>query len=163
MGVLCAGGSGFRHTISDAAAMTNLTTEMHLSELPLHASRLVYEHRTCQIVPAINAKLNLLRGKKIGLARRKIAFVAVHDAVPVVQRVSACWHSRIDVEVFSDEFKASKCSQGMAIDLHFLEPRVLTDRCWRSKNRRGDQRLRSSGATGFLCGGREAQVHQCWW
>jgi hypothetical protein len=53
-----------------------------------------------------------------------MAFVAVHDAVPVVQRVSACWHSRNDVEVFSDEFKASKCSQGMAIDVHFLEPRV---------------------------------------
>jgi hypothetical protein len=124
VGVPCVGGSGFRQTISNAVAMTNLTTEMRLSELPLHASRLVYEHRTCQIMRAIRARLNLLRGKKIGRAGRKIAFVAVHDAVPVVQRVSACWHSRIDVEVFSDEFKASKCSQGVAIDLHFLEPRV---------------------------------------
>jgi hypothetical protein len=124
VGAFCAGGSGFRHTISNAAAMINLTTEMHLSELPLHASRLVYEHRTCQIVPAINAKVNLLRGKKIGFTRGKIAFVAVHDAVPVAQRVSACWHSRIDVEVLNDEFTASKCSQGVAIDLHFLKPRV---------------------------------------
>jgi hypothetical protein len=99
VGVLCAGGSGFRRTISNAAAMINLTTEMQLSELPLHASRFANEHRACQSGPAINAKLNLLRGKKIGLARRKIAFVAVHDAVPVVHRVSACWHSRIDVEV----------------------------------------------------------------
>ena len=163
MGVLCAGGSGFRHTISNAAAMSNLTTEMHLSELLLHASRLVYEHRRRQITAAINARLNLLRGKKIGLARRKFGFVAVHDAVPVIQRVSACWHSRIDVEVFSDEFKASKCSQGVGIGLHLLEPRILTERCWRFKNRRGDQRLRSSGATGFLCGVREGQVHQCLW
>jgi hypothetical protein len=106
VGVLCASGSGIRHTISNAAAITNLTTEMHLRELPLHVSRLVYEHRACQIVRAINAQLNLLRAKKIGLAGRKIAFVAVHDAVPVVQRVSACWHSRIDLEVFSDEFMA---------------------------------------------------------
>jgi hypothetical protein len=126
-GSLRVGGSGFRHTISNATATTNLTTEMHLSELPLHASRLVYEQRTCQIVPAIYAKLNLLRAKKIGLAERKIAFVAVPDVVPVVQRVSAYWHSRIDVDVFSDEFKALKCSQGVAIDLHFLEPRVLTE------------------------------------
>ena len=99
MGVLCAGSSAFRHTISNAVAMTNLTAEMHLSDLPLHASRLIYEHRTCQIVPAVKAKLNPLRGKKIGLARRKIGFVPVHDAVPVVQRVSACWHSGINVEV----------------------------------------------------------------
>jgi RNA:NAD 2'-phosphotransferase (TPT1/KptA family) len=97
VGAHCAGGSGFRHTISNAAAMANLTTEMHLSELPLHASRLVHEHRSCHIVLAINAKSNLLRGKKIGLARRKIAFVAVYDPVPVVQRLSAGWHSRIDV------------------------------------------------------------------
>jgi hypothetical protein len=75
-------------------------------------------------VPAINAKSNLLRGKKIGLARRKVALVDAHDAVPVVQRLSACWHSRIDAEVLSDEFKASKCSQGVAIDLHFLESRA---------------------------------------
>ncbi len=62
-----------------------------------------------------------------------MAFFAVHGVVPAVRRVSACRHSRIDAEVFSDELKASKCSQGVAIDLHFLEPRVLTDRCWRSK------------------------------
>lgn len=75
-------------------------------------------------MPAINAQLKLLRAKKIGVVSRKIAFVAVHDSVPVIQRVSACWHSGIDIEVFSDELKASKCSQGVAIDLHFLEPRV---------------------------------------
>jgi hypothetical protein len=75
-------------------------------------------------VRALRARSNLLRRKKIGRAGREIAFVAVHDAMPVVQRVSACWHSRIDVEVFSDEFRASKCGQGVAIDLHFLEPKV---------------------------------------
>ena len=53
-----------------------------------------------------------------------MAFVAVHDVVPAVRRVSACRHSHIDAEVFSDESKASKCNQGVAIDLHFLEPRV---------------------------------------
>jgi hypothetical protein len=101
VGVICAGGFGFRHTISNAAATTNLTAEMHLSELPLHARRLGYEHRSCQIVPAMDAKLNLLRAKKIGLANRKIAFVTAHDAVPVVQRMSACCHSRVGVEVCS--------------------------------------------------------------
>jgi hypothetical protein len=111
VGVLCAGGSGFRHTISNAA-MTNLATEMHLSELPLHASRLVYEHSTCQIVPAMNARLNLLRAKKIGLDGRKIAFVAVYDAVAVVQRMSACWHSRIVVKVFSDEIQSIEMYPG---------------------------------------------------
>jgi hypothetical protein len=35
-------------------------------------------------VPTINAKPNLLRAKKIGLATRKIAFVAARDAVPRV-------------------------------------------------------------------------------
>jgi hypothetical protein len=124
VGVLCAGGSGFRHTISNAAAMTNLTADMHPSELRLHASRLIYEHRSCQMMLAIRGNLNLLMGKKIGLAGRKIAFVTVNDAVAVVQRVSACWHSRIDVEVFSAEFKASKCNQGVALDLHFAEPRA---------------------------------------
>src|SRR5258708_610669 len=158
----------------ESITLNFLRTALHIAHDLIHmnvttstcyllASRLAYEHRAFQILPAINAKSNLLRGKKIGRAMREIASVVVHDAVPVVQRLSACWHSRIDVEAFSDEFKASKCSQGMATDLHFLEPRVLMDRCWRSKDWRGDQKLRSSGATGFLCGVREAQVNQSWW
>jgi hypothetical protein len=110
--VVGAGGSGLRHTISNAAAMTNLTAEMHLSELPLHASRLGYEHRSCQIAPAMDAKLNLLRAKKIGLANWKIAFVAAHDAVPVVQRMSACCHSPIDVGVSNDEFQGLEMQPG---------------------------------------------------
>jgi hypothetical protein len=45
--------------------------ERQLLNLSLHASRLAYEHRACQIVPAINAKLNLLRAKKIGTCKSK--------------------------------------------------------------------------------------------
>jgi hypothetical protein len=68
--------------------------------------------------------LNLLRGKKIGLVGREVAFVVAYDAVPIVQRVSARRLSRIDVEVFSDEFTYRNAISRVAIDLHFLEPRV---------------------------------------
>jgi hypothetical protein len=85
--------------------MTNLTAGMHLPEFLWQASQLFYEHWTCQISQVIGAKLNLLRGKEIGLAWRKIAFVAEADAVLVPQRLSAFWHARIHAESFSDEFK----------------------------------------------------------
>src|SRR6266478_5627015 len=104
--------------------MTNLTTEKRLSELPLQAGRLVDEHRARQIVPTITANPNLLRGKKIGSCEAE-------GGICRRARCSAGSPARvsmpalpIDAAVFSDEWKATKCSQGVAIDLHFLEPRV---------------------------------------
>jgi len=74
--------------------------ERQLLNLSLHACRFAYEHRACQIVPAIKSKFEPVEAKEDrNLQGGRSDLSPRTDGVAVAQRLSACWHSCITVEV----------------------------------------------------------------
>jgi len=109
-----------------------------------------------------NRNPNLLRAKKIGTCKaedRICRRARCSGSSPALVSMLALSHRRGGVQ---NEFKHGNAVKEWPL-ICISVNEGLTDQCWRSKDRRGDQRLRLSGATGFLRGAREVLVHQCWW
>jgi len=69
---LRAGGSGFRHTISNATAITNLTTEMHLFSCHCKPADLIVSTKHAKLATAIRTNQSSWEERKITLAEMRL-------------------------------------------------------------------------------------------